>query len=669
MDRDILKYSKLIFHNSEKARFRSPLGARPAGDKVILRLYCGSVYPNGVYVTLFGEGGYEQKVDMSGADGWWEAAVNLPKTPGAYWYYFVLRLNEDTAYFGCKGGKTSGDGELYSYKPVCFQLTVHERDFKTPDRYKRAILYQIFPDRFAKSSKNSAKRGLDYHRSMGRKGYLHGSFDESPAYLPMPGEEHYTPCDYFGGDLCGIEQSLPYLADLGVTVIYLNPIFEADSNHRYNTADYKKIDPMLGTNSDFKKLCRSAEKFGMKVILDGVFSHTGSDSVYFNKTGKYSEPGAYQGPKSRYYSWYEFYDYPDSYRSWWGFDTLPEVNEEDSQWQEFIITGEDSVVRNWLEAGADGYRLDVADELPDHIIEKIRTAIKSHDEEHFLLGEVWEDATTKQSYGTHRTYALGKGLDSVMNYPFRNAVINFLLGHIQAKDLVQFFAGQALNYPKEMYYCLMNLLSSHDIERVRTVLGTKVNAAELSREQQGSFVILPEQNRQGGVMQRLAALLQYTLPGMPSVYYGDETGMNGLRDPFNRQPFSIQDETIGYHYATLAKIRKSADALSVGHVSFFFYGDDIMGVVRFILDGKDAFGKPAENGAYIGIVNRSKENIEMVLDLYNLETCLDQEQLDLLRKAPFKGGMCLLTGKSVEIQDGLMDFEIFAESGMLLRIS
>ncbi len=667
MDRDILKYSNFIFHNSEKARFRSPLGARPAGSRVTLRLYCGSVRPNGVHVVLFGEN-YEQKAEMNGVEGWWEATLTLPEQAGAYWYYFVLRLDENTAYFGCKGGKTSGDGELYSYRPVCFQLTVHEKDFKTPDGYKRAVLYQIFPDRFAKSSKNCAKAGLEYHHSMGRKGYLHGSFDESPAYLPMPGEEYYSPCDYFGGDLYGIEQSLPYLSELGVTVIYLNPIFEADSNHRYNTADYRRIDPMLGTNEDFKKLCRSAEKFGIKIILDGVFSHTGSDSVYFNKTGKYPEPGAYQGPKSRFYSWYEFFEFPNSYRSWWGFDTLPEVQEEDPEWQDFMISGEDSVIKAWLEAGADGYRLDVADELPDDVIEKIRQAIKEHNPEHFLLGEVWEDATTKQSYGKHRTYAYGKGLDSVMNYPFRNEVVNFLLGHTDAKQLIQFFAGQALNYPKEMYYCLMNLLSSHDIERVRTVLGTKVNASELSREQQGSFVILPEQDRHGGVMQRLAVLLQYTLPGMPSVYYGDETGLNGLRDPFNRGPFAIRDQTIGYHYGILAKIRRSADALMTGHVSFFAYGDHIAGVVRFILDGKDAFGKPAENGVFVSIVNRSNEKIQMVLDLYHLETCIDEEQLRLLRNSGLKQGMCLLTGKAVEIIDGLLTVEVFEESGMLLKI-
>ena len=667
MDTDILKYSNLIFHNSEKAQFRSPLGARPAGDRVTLKLYCGSVYPNGVYVVLFGDN-YEQRVDMSGADGWWEATLNLPETAGAYWYYFILRLNESTAYFGCKGGRTSGNGELYSYKPMCFQMTVHERDFKTPDWYKKAILYQIFPDRFAKSSKSPARSGLEYHHSMGRKGYLHGSFDESPAYLPMPGEEYYAPCDYFGGDLYGIEQSLSYLADLGVTVIYLNPIFEADSNHRYNTADYLKVDPMLGTNDDFKKLCRSAGKFGIKIILDGVFSHTGSDSVYFNKTGKYLEPGAYQGQQSRYFSWYEFMDFPNTYRSWWGFDTLPEVNEEDPGWQQFVISGEDSVIKKWLESGADGYRLDVADELPDDVIEKMRTAIKEHNRDHFLLGEVWEDATTKQSYGKHRTYAYGRGLDSVMNYPFRNETVNFLLGHTDAKKLAQFLASQALNYPREMYYCLMNLLSSHDIERVRTVLGTKVNAAELSREQQGSFVLLPEQDKHGGVMQRLAVLIQFVLPGMPSIYYGDETGMNGLRDPFNRAPFSIQDETIGYYYATLGKIRRSADPLTTGHVSFFFYGDDVIGILRFIVDGKDAFGKPAENGIYMALINRAPRPVQAVIDLYHLESCMEQEQLELLRKTNIRQGMCLLTGKTVEICAGLLTVEIFEESGMLLKI-
>ena len=664
----MFQYSNLIYHESRLADYRYPLGARPAGSTVCLRLFAGGVSLLGVSVVLNG-GGCHDEIQARHHDGWWEAEVELPDRPMVLWYYFKIGVEGKTFYYGCRPGHTAGRGELFSNQPLSYQLTVYDRDFKTPDFYKKAVMYQIFPDRYAQGNSANARRGIDYHRAMGRTVYLHGSFDETPFYLPMPGEEFYTPNDFFGGDLAGIEQSLTYLADMGVSVIYLNPIFEADSNHRYNTSDYNRIDPVLGDEEAFISLCRTAKKLGIRIILDGVFSHTGSDSVYFNKKGNYKTKGAYQGEDSPYYSWYEFDEFPDSYKCWWGFDTLPEVREHDESWREFVIEGENSVIRKWLQRGASGYRLDVADELPDDTIESIRRAVKQEDGEKLLLGEVWEDATTKQSYGKNRTYALGKGLDSVMNYPFRNAAVDFLLGRLDAREMVDFLSSQMSNYPLEMYYCLMNLLSSHDIERIKTALAIDVDIENMTREQQGTFVVLPDQARDGEKRERLAAIMQFVLPGMPSIYYGDETGMDGLRDPFNRKPFHIHDQTLVYFYRSLSRIRRNTDVLSVGRCSFAFYGENVVGIFRYILDGRDAFGNPAENGAYLCLINRSDSDLDFVVDFAGIRLCMEKEQHDLLCSYGFSQGICLLTGKKIEIKNELAHVDIFKNSGMIFNLS
>ena len=275
--------------------------------------------------------------------------------------------------------------------------------------------------------------------------------------------------DYFGGDLKGIQLKLPYLHEMGVDFLYLNPIFEAHSNHRYNTADYLNVDPLLGTNEDFEALCMEAAKYGIGIVLDGVFSHTGSDSRYFNREGRYGEGGAYRDANSPYRGWYDFDPkYKGGYRSWWGFETLPEVNEETPSYVDFV-TGEGGVIDTWLRRGAAGFRLDVADELPDSFIEKVRAAVKRVGPEKFLLGEVWEDATTKFGFDKRRTYLLGKGLDSVMNYPFKNAVLDFVKGK-PAEQAINEIMTICEHYPAPAMDTALNFLSTHDTERALTVI-------------------------------------------------------------------------------------------------------------------------------------------------------------------------------------------------------
>lgn len=393
-----------------------------------------------------------------------------------------------------------------------FQLTVYDRDYQTPSWLKSGVMYQIFPDRFARSE--------TYHAPKQDKNYV---LREDWGGLPndKPDERGIVQNnDFFGGNLRGIIEKLDYLEELGVTVIYFNPIFEAYSNHRYDTANYKKIDPLLGTEEDFRALCEKAKEKGIRIILDGVFNHTGSDSLYFNKKGRYPELGAFQSKDSSYYKWYRFTEFPDKYESWWGVDTLPCVNETEPSYLDYIIRSEDSVVKHWLRCGASGFRLDVADELPDGFLEALRSAVKEIKPDGAVIGEVWEDASNKVSYGLRRKYFLGHQLDSVMNYPLKDAVIDYLAGSRDGSRLEMTVNNLWENYPAPAFNALMNILGTHDTRRILTVLGESSESETHTRQR--LF---------------LALLIVSFMPGLPCVYYGDEIGMTGERDPFNRMCF------------------------------------------------------------------------------------------------------------------------------------
>ena len=403
-----------------------------------------------------------------------------------------------------------------------WQLTVYDPAFSTPEGIKGGVIYQIFPDRFSNSG--SPKKNVPADR------VLRDDWGALPRWKP---DDRGTirNNDYFGGDLPGVTEKLDYIQSLGVTVLYLNPVAEAHSNHRYDTADYLKVDPLLGTEEDFRTLCEQAHKRGMKVILDGVFSHTGADSVYFNKFGRYGKGGAYNDRNSPYRSWYSFGKTKDDYKSWWDIDILPEVNENDPFFTDFV-TGEGGVIDHWMGLGADGYRLDVADELPDEFIDRVRQAVKRHGQDKYLLGEVWEDATDKISHGGRRRFLLGGQLDGVMNYPFRNAIVDFLLTG-QAEAFMTAVATITDHYPPQAMNVCMNHLGTHDTERILTVL-SGVSCEGLTRDEQAAVRIAPEDYEHALRLFRMAVWINYTLPGIPAVYYGDEAGLTGCRDPFNR---------------------------------------------------------------------------------------------------------------------------------------
>lgn len=552
----------LPFH-ARDTFYKSKFGALKTDEAVTLRLLlprsfcaCAALF----VLHKDGEPPVEHPMYWAGMHGddceIWDITLSVPER-GLYFYHFEY----DSAW-GRGAIYHIGDGAGAVANAAApkndWQLTVYDADYKTPDWLKGGVMYQIFPDRFYNSKKE--KKNVPADR------ILRNDTENQPYWHP-DSEGKVRNNDYFGGDLQGITEKLPYLRSLGVTCIYLNPIFEAHSNHRYNTANYLKIDPLLGDEQDFQTLCKTAETYGIRILLDGVFSHTGDDSLYFNRAGRYETLGAYNSPNSPYYPWYTFFDYPNVYKSWWGFETLPEVDEESPAYLDFI-TGKDGVVKKWLRLGAAGWRLDVADELPDKFLDALTVSAKAEKPDAVVLGEVWEDATTKWAYGVRRRYLLGGQLDSVMNYPFANAVIHF------ARDgIAETFRREILqiveNYPKPALDCMMNHIGTHDTERAITkIMGESADGRD--REWQSRQVLREAEYQKGVTLLKLAAVLQYTLPGVPCVYYGDEAGMQGYKDPFNRgcYPWGRENQDLVAFYQTLGALRGTLDCLKTGELHF-----------------------------------------------------------------------------------------------------
>ena len=556
------------FYSSQFTGCKTPFGALRQGQPVRinlfvpqemgvqeprLRLWRDAHEPR--YYTM------EKIEPLNGSDRF-TVEFSLPFT-GLYFYYFDLWKDYAKVF-----RDSDGNGYLSREDGPAWQLTVYDQDFTTPAFLRGGVLYQIFPDRFYEGVKN---KPLPYADRIYRANKTH-----EPYFWPNESKEGYLNMDYFGGDLEGVRQKLPYLKELGVTCIYFNPIFEAHANHRYNTADYRKIDPFLGTNEDFAKLCAEAKEAGIAIILDGVFSHTGADSLYFNKESRYGSGGAYHDPNSPYRSWYDFSpNYACGYRSWWGFDTLPEVNENDPSYREFIC-GEGGVIDYWMSMGASGFRLDVADELPDDFIEDIRKAVKRHGQDKYLLGEVWEDATNKWSYGVRRTYLLGQGLDAVMNYPFRNAVLNFVKGASGQETAAQIMSI-CENYPAPALHTLMNFISTHDTERAITYLAGESSEGHDRYWQSGRRLNM-QQYEYGIVLLRMAYAMIFTLPGVPCIYYGDEVAMQGYRDPFNRGYFDwdSKEERVRSILRQLAQLRRNSDAFAEGSLEMLEVQQDFL---------------------------------------------------------------------------------------------
>ena len=542
------------FFNPQNTAYKSCNHALKEGESIVLRICMPREFRcEGANLIWFKDGEKEHKKAMhwSGMCGeaheWWGAEFTA-KEAGLYWYYFEYKV----PYSGGFIKKDDNGNAAISETASAWQITVYKKDYATPDWLKGGIIYQIFPDRFAIGSSGVKNPYPDR--------IVRTDYENDPYWEPVNGIYN---CDYFGGNLEGIREKLPYLKELGVNCLYLNPIFEAHSNHRYNTADYSKIDGMLGSEKDFKDLCAAAKALDIHIVLDGVFSHVGQDSIYFNMYRRYPGEGAFNSQNSPYYPWFKFNKWPNDYESWWGIKLLPEIKEETPAFLDYIC-GENGIARKWLRLGADGWRLDVADELPDVFLDRLRTAVKAEKPDALVLGEVWEDATNKVAYSERRRYLLGDQLDCVMNYPFADAIIDFVRGG-GTQSFLELVESICANYPPQALHCLMNHIGTHDTPRAITALAGEDSTGK-GRPWQSVHKLSKEQYQKGVARLKLASLLQYTLPGVPSLYYGDEIGMEGYSDPFNRRFYDWEHphkELLAW-YKELGRLRSNSPVLATG---------------------------------------------------------------------------------------------------------
>lgn len=476
---------------------------------------------------------------------------------GLYYFCIKIIINNELKYI--KLDKKLGKPIITENDFPYWTITVYSDDFEVPAWAKGKIMYHIFVDRFNKSKKYNPKQMPN--RTINNWG-------DTPTWQ-INAEDKYPNNDFFMGNLQGIEEKIDYLKELGVEIIYLSPICKSQSNHRYDVSDYEEVDPYLGTNEDLKNLCNTAHKNNMKIIIDAVVNHTGNDSKYFNNYKNYNTIGAYEGEKSPFYNWYKK-SINGEFQYWWGFKNLPVCDGTNSGWQQYIY-GKNGVIDKWFELGIDGLRLDVADELSDEFIENIKITVKRNKKDGFVIGEVWENAITKEKDGIQRKYMLGNGLDSVMNYPFTDAILKYVrFGNFE--NLRNTLNEILEQYPEESIYSLMNSLSTHDITRaISTLVADGIsNNNDLiwnipyNREWQfHNNKLNKKQIEHGKKLLKIATTIQYFLPGNACIYYGDEIGMYGYKDPFNRACFTWDkiDKELHEFFVELGKIKNSCEFL------------------------------------------------------------------------------------------------------------
>lgn len=546
----------MIYHNSQDLECRSPFGAAEVGSKV--KLTVTADYACGAVLRTWTDENGEYRYEMHKEDGDnFSVEIEMPSFGTLLWYYFIVYYpSGDTCLYGAPRNGLGGIGEEYRDNPNSFQITVY-KPTKTPSWYKYGIMYQIFPDRFF--------RGSDFNKRAKESGKkIVDDWYETPSYVKDEAGD-VTEWSFYGGTLKGIEEKLSYLENLGIKTLYLNPIFKAKSNHRYDTADYTKIDELLGTEKDFISLCKAAKKKGIHIIFDGVFSHAGKESIYFEEGSPYK-------------SWFKVKD-DGSYECWWGVKDLPEIDETNPSYIEYIC-GSQGVISKWISLGASGIRLDVADELPDSFIKEVRKSLKQTNKDTVLLGEVWEDASNKFSHGEKRKYLMGKELDSTMNYPLRNILIDFALGNDDAFTSVKRFMSLYENYPKELLYSCMNILGSHDRERILTVLDDKE-------------------------LVKMLYTLLFFLPGVPCIYYGDEAGLTGEKDPYNRAayPWNREDVKLVQYFEDLASFYEKHSALKDGTFTPLYLNNNVLSFIR-----------ENDEEKLLILANRSDENLKIYLE-------------------------------------------------------
>lgn len=561
-----------IIYDSWIESYKKPFGALEIGEGININVEAVSDVKE-MYLILETNEDIKKEIKMENKlNGIFTIDKYKFEKENIYFYYFksIEGENLQVKYYG----KSYDCGECVEYHDINninkYQITVSKKT-ETPTWFKEGILYHIFVDRFNKTGKiNNPKKNS----------FIYANWEDTPMYIKNK-ENEVIRWDFHGGNLKGIISKLNYLKSLGISVIYLSPIFKSQSNHKYDTGDYKTIDPMFGDEEIFKELIYKAGKKGINIILDGVFSHTGDDSIYFNKYGNYDSLGAYQSENSKYYSWYNFKDYPNEYDCWWGVKSLPNVNETEKSYMDYIIMDKDSVIKKWMNYGVKGWRLDVADELPSTFIEALKKETLNIDDDSIIIGEVWEDASNKISYDERRKYFLGDQLNGVTGYVFKNIVVEFLKGNIKSQDVYNSFMTIKENYPKEVFKSNLNLLGTHDTRRILTELNEDKN------------------------LLKLAVFIQMTFEGVPYIYYGDEAGLIGEKDPDNRRtyPWENEDKDILNFYKKIVKERKNNKLLLNGETKFLkLSNQNIFGYIRYI-----------KNNKVLILINRSdiREKIEI----------------------------------------------------------
>jgi 4-alpha-glucanotransferase len=657
------------YHDSQNFFYRSPFGAVTCGQTIIFRLEICSTKPVEDCVLRLWESERERLILMYPKSAPQEQKVifeteyKVPNKPGLVWYYFIISFEGHNYYYGNNANKLGGEGTLEDKEPSSYQVTVYY-PMNIPTWYRQGIMYQIYVDRFYHVREDKV---FPYPR---KNFLLHVNWYDSPCYIKDE-TGRVTHWDFFGGNLLGVIKKLPHLQELGISIIYLNPIFEATSNHKYDTADYQSIDPMYGDEELFERLIIEAKQYGIAIMLDGVFSHTGSDSVYFNRYHTYPCLGAYQSSESPYYSWYQFKPNSKEYKSWWNVDALPEVDELNPSFQEFILGAENGVIQKWMKKGISGWRLDVADELPDEFIRKLRQTVKTINPEAILIGEVWEDASNKQSYGKLREYFWGYELDATMNYPFREVFLHFMLGKINSGLAHQRIMSLYENYPRENFYGAMNLIGSHDRERILTLLGEAPPEQSMPETQKRTYKLSPEARQLALQRLKLISLIQMTFPGVPCVYYGDEVGLEGYSDPYNRgtYPWGLEDNIILDWYKKIIRLRQEYEVLQSGDFSSFYAEPDVYGFSRSWGDEKitvllNRHTEQERNVKYSLCVKDSIVEYPFVIELLNGKI-LTGQTTQLLKLAPLSARLFL----SKQSQSSFPHQDFHRSCGVLMHIS
>lgn len=623
-----MRMCKTISFNSWNEYFKAPFGALKVNQGADIKVNTNEeVYSIYLVITKEDENlnsGEVRRIPLiKKEENIYECKIEPLFIPAIYYYYFEVEVNRYGQNKKIFYGKIRQNGEAceYSFDDLNkYQLTVYEES-KSPTWFKEGVLYHIFVDRF----NNGNRTGKPSNPK--KNSFIYANWEDDPIYIKDENGDIIR-WDFYGGNLKGIINKLGYLKKLGISIIYLSPVFESSSNHKYNTGDYKKIDPMFGDEEIFSELIEKANAKGISIILDGVFSHTGADSIYFNKFNNYDSKGAYNSEKSPYRSWYTFDDSKEGYRCWWGIKDLPNVNELEPSYMNYIIKDEDSVLNKWTKMGVKGWRLDVVDELPDEFVTEFKKELKNSEIDSVLIGEVWEDASNKISYGQRRGYLLGKQLDSAMGYPFRKGILSFLKGEIASYELNDLYMDIKENYPPDAFKANLNLLGTHDVRRVKT---------ELDNDKD---------------MIKLAVLAQMTFEGVPYIYYGDEAGLVGDKDPDNRRtyPWKNEDNEMIDFYRNSIQTRHRIKSLLKGETNFIYTkDDDVFAYERFIDEG--------EKDSCLIIINRSK-------DYKYIDFDLDYDLLDEIGIKYTPGDY----GVTLEKENGKFVIDIEPKSFMIFKM-